>query len=60
MPAPVSVPIQGRFRADQIKQIDEWRRSQPDLPTRGSAVRRLTCIALRAEGAQREDERASA
>jgi hypothetical protein len=56
---PASVPIQGRFRPDQIKQIDEWRRSQPDLPTRGSAVRRLTCIALRSEGA-REDERACA
>ena len=58
---PASFPIQGRFRLDQLKQIDEWRRSQPDLPTRGSAVRRLTCIALRSEAAvQREDERASA
>jgi hypothetical protein len=60
MPTPVSVPIQGRFKLEQLKQIDDWRRAQPDLPTRGSAVRRLTCIALRSEGAQREDERASA
>jgi hypothetical protein len=57
---PTSVPIQGRFERDHVKQIDEWRRSQPDLPTRGSAVKRLTCIALRSEVAQREDERASA
>ena len=57
-----SVPIQGRFKLDQLDQIDAWRRSQPDLPTRGSAVKRLTCIALRSSEAavQRDDERASA
>jgi hypothetical protein len=57
---PTSVPIQGRFERDHIKQIDEWRRLQPDLPTRGSAVKRLTCIALRSEAVQRDDKRTSA
>ena len=54
-----TVPIQGRFRPDQVKQIDEWRRSQPDLPTRGSAVKQLACIALRSEAAHRQDDRVS-
>lgn len=55
-----TVPIQGRFKLDQVKQIDEWRRSQPDLPTRGSALKKLACIALRSETAHRQDDRVSA
>jgi hypothetical protein len=30
-----------------IRAIDEWRRRQPDLPTRSEAIRRLIEIALR-------------
>ena len=57
---PASVPIQGHFRPDQAQKIDEWRRSQPDLPTRSSAVKRLVCMALRSEAAHRQDDRVSA
>jgi hypothetical protein len=32
-----------------IKEIDEWRRQQPDLPSRNEAIFRLTAIALEAE-----------
>jgi hypothetical protein len=34
----------------QLRAIDEWRRQQPDLPSRSEAIRRLVDIALRAEG----------
>jgi hypothetical protein len=31
---------------DQLQAIDEWRRVQPDLPSRSEAIRRLIDIAL--------------
>ena len=30
-----------RFQTDLLEAIDQWRRVQPDLPTRPEAVRRL-------------------
>lgn len=30
-----------RFTADLLRQIDEWRRRQDDLPARAEAIRRL-------------------
>lgn len=35
-----------RFQPDLLKQIDEWRREQPDPPTRPEAIRRLLARAL--------------
>jgi len=32
-----------------IKEIDDWRRQQPDLPSRNEAIFRLTALALEAE-----------
>lgn len=29
-----------------IRQIDEWRRAQPDLPSRAEAIRRLVRMSL--------------
>ena len=37
----------------QLRAIDEWRRQQPDLPSRSEAIRRLVDIALQAEGGPR-------
>lgn len=30
-----------RFSAEAIQRIDDWRRSEPDLPIRTEAIRRL-------------------
>ena len=32
---------------EQLKLLDEWRRQQPDLPTRSEAVRRIFDLVLR-------------
>ena len=32
--------------ADLLAALDSWRRSQPDLPNRREAIRRLLAIAL--------------
>jgi hypothetical protein len=33
--------------ADLIARIDAWRRTQPDIPSRGEAIRRLVVLGLR-------------
>jgi hypothetical protein len=38
-----------RFTVGQLDAVDEWRRAQPDLPSRTEAVRRLVAQALKAE-----------
>jgi hypothetical protein len=38
--------LQLRVSAEYVAGIDEWRRQQPDLPSRSEAIRRLTAIAL--------------
>jgi hypothetical protein len=35
-----------RFQPDLLQLIDEWRREQPDPPTRPEAIRRLVSKAL--------------
>jgi hypothetical protein len=43
---PKETTIQMRVSAAYLKSVDEWRRQQPDLPSRSEAIRRLTAIAL--------------
>jgi len=38
-----------RVSEDFLRAIDDWRRKQPDLPSRAEAIRRLVDKALRAE-----------
>lgn len=35
---------------EQIRAIDEWRRRQPDLPSRAEAIRRMIDLVLGQEG----------
>jgi hypothetical protein len=39
-----------RMSAVALKEIDEWRRRQEDLPTRAEAIRRLVAAALKRGG----------
>jgi hypothetical protein len=43
---PKLTTLQMRVSASYLKSVDEWRRRQPDLPSRSEAIRRLTAIAL--------------
>src|SRR6267154_6770967 len=43
---PKGTTLQMRVSAAYLKSVDEWRRKQPDLPSRSEAIRRLTAIAL--------------
>jgi len=36
-----------RVDDELLKQIDDWRRKQPDLPGRPEAIRRLLAVALK-------------
>lgn len=38
--------VSTRLQPDMLKLIDEWRLSQPDLPSRPEALRRLAMKAL--------------
>jgi len=38
-----------RFTVAQMDAVDEWRRHQPDLPSRTEAIRRLVEEALKAK-----------
>jgi Arc/MetJ-type ribon-helix-helix transcriptional regulator len=40
---------------EQVAAIDEWRRTEVDLPNRSEAVRRLVEIALAARKAKTQD-----
>jgi hypothetical protein len=42
-----SEAINVRMSADLLKTIDDWRRTQGDLPGRPEAVRRLVDLALK-------------
>jgi hypothetical protein len=38
-----------RIQPELLKRLDDWRREQPDLPSRPEALRRLAEEALRAD-----------
>ena len=42
-------PYQIRLSTTFWRKVDEWRRMQPDIPTRAEAIRRLVAIGLVAE-----------
>lgn len=39
-------PFQMRASAEFLQKVDDWRRAQPDLPSRAEAIRRLVELAL--------------
>jgi hypothetical protein len=51
MPKPLKYPTKVLigFDDDQLAAIDEWRRKQPDLPTRSEAIRRIVAGAVGAK-----------
>lgn len=42
-------PFQMRTSEDWLRKIDDWRRKQPDLPSRAEAIRRLVEKGLAAD-----------
>jgi hypothetical protein len=53
-------PVQARFKPDELNDLDEWRRSQPNPPTRGGALKQLVGIALRSAQLQEKEQRGRA
>jgi hypothetical protein len=53
-PSVDSEAVNVRIERPQLSKLDDWRRSQPDLPTRPEAIRRLIELGLEAAKAQRE------
>ena len=51
--SPKSERFEMRLELEAVAAIDEWRRKQPDLPSRAEAVRRLIELGLKAKGAKR-------
>ena len=47
MADPLDQRIQLVISQGQVREIDEWRRQQPDLPNRSEAIRRLIETALK-------------
>ena len=47
--APKSERLELRVDEAFLAKIDAWRRKQPDLPSRASAVRQLVELALQAQ-----------
>jgi len=41
--------LQTRVSAEFLAKLDEWRRSQPDLPSRTEAIRRIVERTINAE-----------
>jgi hypothetical protein len=48
-PAILTTSFQIRTSAEWLSRVDEWRRGQPDIPTRAEAVRRLVDKGLEAD-----------
>ena len=46
-PAQTGEMVATRMQPELLKRLDEWRREQPDLPSRPEALRRLAELALR-------------
>ncbi|MGA1851301.1 hypothetical protein VH570_10765 [Sphingobium sp. HT1-2] len=39
-------PFQMRASPEWLQKIDDWRRQQPDIPSRAEAIRRLVDVGL--------------
>jgi hypothetical protein len=39
-------PFQMRLSNEFLERLDEWRRKQPDLPSRAESIRRLTAAMM--------------
>jgi hypothetical protein len=48
-----STTVGVRCHDNLLEMIDEYRRNEPDLPTRASALRRLAIMALKAMKSER-------
>jgi hypothetical protein len=46
-PKETGVMVSTRLQPELLKQLDDWRRAQPDLPSRPEALRRLAEKGLR-------------
>lgn len=51
-----SEPVTVRIERQRLAVLDEWRRAQPDLPSRPEAIRRLIALGLRAAENEVPDE----
>jgi metal-responsive CopG/Arc/MetJ family transcriptional regulator len=49
---PLDQRVQLVISKGQVREIDEWRRQQPDLPSRSEAIRRLIEAGLKASSAR--------
>jgi hypothetical protein len=38
---PLILTVPTRFTPDDVTALDDWRRRQPDLPSRSEAIRRM-------------------
>jgi len=57
---PAGHPVQPRFQQHELQALDDWRRAQPNPPTRSAALKTLAFIAMRgAAQVEDEDKRAS-
>jgi hypothetical protein len=48
-PSKTGKPVMIRLQDDPLAAINEWRRTQPDMPNLSEAIRRLTAAGLEAE-----------
>jgi hypothetical protein len=46
----IGIQIGMRWQNAVIAEIDDWRRQQPDLPSRTEAIRRLVELGLKMKG----------
>lgn len=46
----VGTQIGMRWQESVLAEIDDWRRQQPDLPSRAEAIRRLVELGLKVKG----------
>ena len=49
-----------RLDADMIERIDDWRRKQPDLPSRSAAILRLVEVGLAVAQSQQKTSKKTA
>lgn len=55
-PAQTGEMVATRIQPALLKQIDAWRREQPDLPSRPEALRRLAAKGLEDQTQSRSEE----